>query len=116
MAVAMVAGRMLPNKHVVIALTYIYGVGRSTAKQICMNTNISQDTNVTNLSDDQLQKLRDEVAKYVVEGDLRRQVNISIKELMDKGCYRGIRHRRNLPLRGQKTKTNARTAKRRRRN
>jgi len=111
----MVAGRMLPNKHVVISLTYIFGIGRSTAHKICRDTKIDTAVNLQSLSEDQLQRLRDEVSKYIVEGDLRRQVNVSIKELMDKGCYRGIRHRRGLPLRGQKTKNNASTCKRRKR-
>ena len=111
----MVAGRMIPNKHVVIALTYIYGIGRSTAKKICESTKIDENINLNKLTEAELQSLRDAVAKYVVEGDLRRQVNVSIKELMDKGCYRGIRHRRGLPVRGQKTKTNANTCKRRKR-
>ncbi|MBM93323.1 MAG: 30S ribosomal protein S13 [Legionellales bacterium] len=111
---AMVAGRMIPNKHVVIALTYIYGIGRSTSLKICAKTGIQTTTKVQDLSETQLQALRDAVSAYTVEGDLRRQEIVSIKELMDKGTYRGIRHRRGLPVRGQRTKTNAKTAKRRR--
>jgi 30S ribosomal protein S13 len=111
---AMVAGRMLPNKHTVIALTYIYGIGRATASKICAVTKINTSTKVEDLSEAQLQALREAVAVYTVEGDLRRQEIVSIKELMDKGAYRGIRHRRGLPVRGQRTKTNAKTSKRRR--
>lgn len=113
---AMVAGRMLPNKHIVVALTYIYGIGITTARNICQATKIDGSTKVNDLSEGQLQRLRDVIANYTVEGDLRRQVNLCIKELMDIGCYRGIRHRRGLPVRGQGTKNNAQTRKRRRRN
>lgn len=112
---AMVAGRMLPNKHIVIALTYIYGIGRSTAIKICSAAKITTSKNVKDLTEDELQKLRDIISGYTVEGDLRRSVTVAIKELMDKGCYRGIRHRRGLPVRGQRTKTNAQTRKKRRR-
>lgn len=111
----MVAGRMIPNKHVVIALTYIYGIGKSTAKKICVDTKIDENINLSKLTESELQKLRDAVGQYMVEGDLRRHVNVSIKELMDKGCYRGKRHRAGLPVRGQKTKTNASTCKKRKR-
>jgi small subunit ribosomal protein S13 len=109
----MVAGRMIPNKHVVIALTYIYGIGKTTAKKICSDTNIDESINLNKLTEAELQKLRDAVGKYMVEGDLRRHVSVSIKELMDKGCYRGKRHRAALPVRGQRTKTNASTCKKR---
>ena len=111
----MVAGRMLPNKHIVVALTYIYGIGRATAKNICAVTKIDGATKVNDLSEAEIQRIRDAIAEYTVEGDLRRQVSIYIKELMAMGCYRGIRHRRGLPVRGQGTKNNARTRKSRRR-
>lgn len=100
-----------PNKHTVIGLTYIYGIGRTRAQQICADTGIEQTQKIGDLSEDVLEKLRAEVGKYTIEGDLRREVSMSIKRLMDLGCYRGIRHRRGLPLRGQRTRTNARTRK-----
>jgi small subunit ribosomal protein S13 len=113
---ARIAGINIPdNKHVVIALTSIYGIGKSTAQDICNNTKIEQSRKIQDLSDEELETLRTEVAKYTVEGDLRRVVTINIKRLMDLGCYRGLRHRRGLPLRGQRTKTNAKTRKGRRR-
>lgn len=99
------------NKHTGIALTYIYGIGRTRATVICQSTGIDFTAKVKDLSEDQLGSLRAEVAKYAVEGDLRREVSIDIKRLLDLGCYRGIRHRRRLPLRGQRTKTNAKTRK-----
>ncbi|MGY0623592.1 MAG: 30S ribosomal protein S13, partial [Paraglaciecola chathamensis] len=99
------------QKHTVIALTYIYGVGINRAKDICAQTNISPDNKVKDLTEEQLEQLRTEVGKFQVEGDLRREVSMNIKRLMDLGCFRGIRHRRGLPLRGQRTKTNARTRK-----
>ncbi|MBI1195949.1 MAG: 30S ribosomal protein S13 [Gammaproteobacteria bacterium] len=109
---ARIAGINIPvNKHVVIALTSIYGIGQTRAKQICESSKIASTTKVKDLSEGELETLRDEVGKYVVEGDLRREVSMNIKRLMDLGCYRGIRHRRGLPLRGQRTKTNARTRK-----
>ncbi|WP_210395844.1 30S ribosomal protein S13 [Motiliproteus sediminis] len=109
---ARIAGVNIPdNKHAVISLTYIFGVGRTTAQQLCDATNIATTTKIGDLSEEQLDSLRAEVAKLSVEGDLRREVNMNIKRLMDLGCYRGIRHRRSLPLRGQRTKTNARTRK-----
>jgi small subunit ribosomal protein S13 len=109
---ARIAGVNIPdNKHAVISLTYVYGIGRTTAKQILAATGIAETTKIAELSEDQLNLIRDEVAKNPVEGDLRREVTMSIKRLMDLGCYRGIRHRRSLPLRGQRTKTNARTRK-----
>ena len=109
---ARIAGVNIPdNKHAVIALTYVYGIGLTTAKQVLIATGIAESTKINDLSEDDMDKLRSEVAKIKVEGDLRREVSMNIKRLMDLGCYRGIRHRRNLPLRGQRTKTNARTRK-----
>lgn len=109
---ARIAGVNIPdNKHAVIALTYIYGIGRTTAKKICASTGISESAKISTISDDLMDALRLEVGKYTVEGDLRRVINMNIKRLLDLGCYRGLRHRKNLPLRGQRTKTNARTRK-----
>lgn len=109
---ARIAGVNIPdNKHAVIALTYIYGIGRSTAQKICAATGVAQEAKIASLSEDQVEALRGAVAQYSIEGDLRREVNMSIKRLMDLGCYRGLRHRRSLPVRGQRTKTNARTRK-----
>ncbi|MBC6906612.1 30S ribosomal protein S13 [Saccharophagus sp. K07] len=109
---ARIAGVNIPDqKHTVISLTYVYGIGRTRAKAICAAAGIAESAKVSTLSEDQLEAIRNEVAKYTVEGDLRREVSMSIKRLMDLGCYRGLRHRRNLPVRGQRTKTNARTRK-----
>ena len=109
---ARIAGVNIPdNKHAVISLTYVYGIGRTTAKQICAATGIAETTKISTLSEEQMDTIRNEVAKITVEGDLRREISMSIKRLMDLGCYRGLRHRRSLPLRGQRTKTNARTRK-----
>lgn len=109
---ARIAGVNLSNnKHVVIALTSIYGIGRSRSKQICDELKISNDIKLSELNDNQLDDLRDHVSNLVVEGDLRREVSMNIKRLMDLGCYRGYRHRRGLPVRGQRTRTNARTRK-----
>ncbi|MFQ5487671.1 MAG: 30S ribosomal protein S13 [Gammaproteobacteria bacterium] len=109
---ARIAGINIPvNKHTVIALTSIYGVGLTRAKEVCAAANIDPTTKVRDLSDPDLEALRSEVGKFTVEGDLRREVTMNIKRLMDLGSYRGIRHRRGLPLRGQRTKTNARTRK-----
>ena len=109
---ARIAGVNIPdNKHAVISLTYVYGIGKTTAKQICASTGIAEDTKLGDLSEDQLDVVRKEVGKFTVEGDLRRETQMNIKRLMDMGCFRGIRHRRSLPLRGQRTKTNARTRK-----
>lgn len=109
---ARIAGINVPvNKHAVIALTAIYGIGRSTAQQICEKANVPADTKIKDLSEAEIGKLRDAVGGVVVEGDLRRDISMNIKRLMDLGSYRGIRHRRGLPLRGQRTKTNARTRK-----
>src|SRR5690606_36532002 len=107
-----IAGVNIPDhKHAVISLTYVYGIGRTTAKSICLSAGISEDTKISALSEEQIDIIRNEVAKHTVEGDLRRVVSMNIKRLMDLGCYRGLRHRRSLPLRGQRTKTNARTRK-----
>jgi small subunit ribosomal protein S13 len=109
---ARIAGVNIPdNKHAVISLTYVFGVGLPTAKQICKAVGIEESTKIADLSDEKLDEIRTEVGKFTVEGDLRREVSMNIKRLMDLGCYRGIRHRRSLPLRGQRTKTNARTRK-----
>jgi small subunit ribosomal protein S13 len=109
---ARLAGINIPdNKHAGISLTYIYGVGRTTAKQLCDSTGVSPDAKVQDLTEEELDNLRSEVSKLTVEGDLRRGEQLNIKRLLDLGCYRGIRHRRGLPLRGQRTKTNARTRK-----
>lgn len=112
---ARIAGVNIPDhKHVVIALTAIYGIGKTTSLKLCHTVNIDPSAKVSQLSDAQLEFLRVEIAKITVEGDLRRVVTMNIKRLMDLGCYRGLRHRRGLPLRGQRTKTNARTRKGRR--
>lgn len=109
---ARIAGVNIPdNKHAVISLTYVYGIGRTTAKQICAAAGIAEETKIGTLSEEQMDAIRAEVGKHTVEGDLRREINMNIKRLMDLGCYRGLRHRRGLPLRGQRTKTNARTRK-----
>ncbi|HFD87682.1 30S ribosomal protein S13 [Thiolapillus sp.] len=109
---ARIAGVNIPDrKHTVIALTAIYGIGRSRASKICEAAGVAPDRKIIELSEGELEKLREEVAKFMVEGDLRREISMNIKRLMDLGCNRGIRHRRGLPLRGQRTKTNARTRK-----
>ncbi|WP_101760271.1 30S ribosomal protein S13 [Oceanicoccus sp. KOV_DT_Chl] len=109
---ARIAGVNIPDhKHAVISLTYIYGIGRPTAKQICAASGVAEDTKISTLSEEELDVLRAEVGKLQVEGDLRREVSMNIKRLLDLGCFRGLRHRKNLPLRGQRTKTNARTRK-----
>lgn len=109
---ARIAGINIPDqKSTVISLTYIYGIGKSRSKLICKNLNISESLKVKELTDNQLAMLRSSVLKFVIEGDLRRTRILSIKRLIDLGCYRGIRHRRKLPVRGQRTKTNARTRK-----
>lgn len=109
---ARLAGVNIPdNKHAVISLTYIFGIGRTTAKELCTTCGIEETTKIADLSEEQLDTVRGEIAKLTVEGDLRREVSMNIKRLMDLGCYRGLRHRRSLPLRGQRTKTNARTRK-----
>lgn len=109
---ARIAGINIPDqKHAVIALTSIYGVGKTGSKAILAAAGIAENVKISELSEEQIDTLRDEVAKFVVEGDLRREISMSIKRLMDLGCYRGLRHRRGLPVRGQRTKTNARTRK-----
>lgn len=109
---ARIAGVDIPReKRVVIALTYIYGIGRNTASKILAEAGVSEDTRVRDLTDDELGKIRDYIDKLKVEGDLRREVSLNIKRLMEIGSYRGLRHRRGLPVRGQNTKNNARTRK-----
>ena len=110
---ARIAGVDLPReKRVEIGLTYIYGIGRSTASEILAKTGVDPDIRVKDLSEEEVGKIRRVIdEEYMVEGDLRRDINMNIKRLMEIGCYRGIRHRRGLPVRGQKTKTNARTRK-----
>jgi small subunit ribosomal protein S13 len=109
---ARIAGINIPmNKHVWVGLTSIFGIGRTRAYAICAAANVKSTTLVKDLTDNEVTALRAQVAKVPVEGDLRREVSMSIKRLMDLGCYRGIRHRRGLPLRGQRTRTNARTRK-----
>jgi small subunit ribosomal protein S13 len=109
---ARIAGINIPlNKRVEIGLTYIYGVGQSTSQELLAKAKVDPDTFVKNLTEDEISKLRDLVDDLTVEGDLRRERSQNIKRLMEIGCYRGIRHRRGLPVRGQKTKTNARTRK-----
>jgi len=109
---ARIAGVNIPNhQHAEIALTAIYGIGRTTARRLCTAAGIRTSTKIKDLSDAEMDRLRDHVSKLTVEGDLRREVSMSIKRLMDLGCYRGVRHRRGLPVRGQRTRTNARTRK-----
>jgi len=110
--VARIAGINIPvNKHVVVALTSIYGIGGSRARKICKAAGVAPHTQVKDLAEPEVADLRTAVAKFVVEGDLRRETSMNVKRLMDLGCYRGIRHRRGLPMRGQRTRTNARTRK-----
>lgn len=109
---ARIAGINIPvQKHTVIALTAIYGIGRTRAEKICATSGINPATKVRDLDEGQLESLRSEVAKFTIEGDLRREISLNIKRMMDLGCYRGLRHRRGLPVRGQRTRTNARTRK-----
>ena len=109
---ARIAGINLPvNKHIEIALTSIYGIGRPTAQQICDAAGVDRNAKVRDLTEGDAEKLRSQVAERQVEGDLRREISMNIKRLMDLGCYRGMRHRRGLPVRGQRTSTNARTRK-----
>jgi small subunit ribosomal protein S13 len=107
---ARIAGVDLPrNKRVEVALTYIYGIGRTTSREILSQTEVDPDTRVKDLAEAEISRLREAISKgYRVEGDLRREVTMNIKRLQEIGCYRGIRHRRNLPVRGQRTRTNAR--------
>jgi len=109
---ARIAGVNIPdNKHAVISLTYIFGVGRSQARRLCADTGVAENTRISDLTEGEMDALRTKVADLTVEGDLRREVSMNIKRLMDLGCNRGLRHRRGLPLRGQRTKTNARNRK-----
>lgn len=109
---ARIAGINIPlNKHIVIGLTAIFGIGTSRAQQICAAAGVAPDTQVRDLAEPEVANLRTALANFIVEGDLRREISMNIKRLMDLGCYRGIRHRRGLPLRGQRTRTNARTRK-----
>ena len=109
---ARIAGINIPvHKHTEIGLTAIFGIGRTRAKEICAASGVSPSAKIKDLTEEEVEKLRTEVAKFQVEGDLRREVSMNIKRLMDLGTYRGSRHRRGLPLRGQRTKTNARTRK-----
>lgn len=109
---ARIAGVNIPNhQHTVIALTAIYGIGRTRSQQICAKAGIAPTTKIKDLSDTEMDKLRDEVGKYTTEGNLRREISMNIKRLMDLGTWRGLRHRRGLPVRGQRTRTNARTRK-----
>jgi small subunit ribosomal protein S13 len=109
---ARIAGINIPmSKHVWVGLTHIFGVGRTRALSICESAGVKKTTLVKDLTDAEVTALRAQVGKFAVEGDLRREVSMSIKRLMDLGCYRGIRHRRGLPMRGQRTRTNARTRK-----
>jgi small subunit ribosomal protein S13 len=100
-----------PHKHAEIGLTHIYGIGRTTAQKICSAAGIAFSKKIKDLTDGDLEKIREEIGRLTIEGDLRREMSINIKRLMDLGCYRGMRHRRGLPVRGQRTKTNARTRK-----
>ena len=100
-----------PHKHAEIGLTAIYGIGRTTAQKICDAAGIPYSKKIKDLNDADLEKIRDEIGRLTIEGDLRREMSINIKRLMDLGCYRGMRHRRGLPVRGQRTRTNARTRK-----
>ncbi|THB66886.1 MAG: 30S ribosomal protein S13 [Gammaproteobacteria bacterium] len=109
---ARIAGVNVPvQKHTVIALTSIYGIGRTRSQEICASAKVDPATKVKDLTEAEVDAIRAEVAKFTLEGDLRREISMNIKRLMDLGCYRGIRHRRGLPLRGQRTRTNARTRK-----
>jgi small subunit ribosomal protein S13 len=109
---ARIAGVNIPNhQHAEIALTAIYGIGRTVARKLCAAAGVSTSTKIKDLSDTEMDKLREQVSRLTVEGDLRREVSMNIKRLMDLGCYRGVRHRRGLPVRGQRTRTNARTRK-----
>lgn len=109
---ARIAGVNLPiNKHSVIALTALYGIGPQRARVICAASKVATDTKIKDLTEGEVEALRAEIGKYTIEGDLRRENSMNIKRLMDLGCYRGLRHRRGLPVRGQRTRTNARTRK-----
>ena len=109
---ARIAGINIPNnQHIEIGLTAIFGIGRSSARQICLKIGIPINKKIKDLDDGELEKIRVEVTRFTIEGDLRREVSMNVKRLMDLGCYRGLRHRKGLPVRGQRTRTNARTRK-----
>jgi small subunit ribosomal protein S13 len=109
---ARIAGVDIPrDKHIVIALTYVYGIGKTTSQKVLANAGVAEDTRTKDLTEDELTRIRTEVGKVKVEGDLRRETNLNIKRLKEIGSYRGIRHRKGLPVRGQKTRNNARTRK-----
>ena len=109
---ARIAGIDIPrDKRIVIALTYVYGIGRNLSEKILLEAQVSEDTRVKDLTEDELNRIRTEVTKYQIEGDLRREITLNIKRLMEIGSYRGIRHRKGLPVRGQNTRNNARTRK-----
>jgi small subunit ribosomal protein S13 len=109
---ARIAGINIPNQqHAAIALTAIFGIGRSRARSICEAAGVKHASKIKDLTDAEMDRLREQVAKFTVEGDLRREVSMNIKRLMDLGCYRGVRHKKGLPVRGQRTRTNARTRK-----
>jgi small subunit ribosomal protein S13 len=109
---ARIAGVDIPkNKRIEIGLTYIYGIGRQKANEILLRAGVNKDTKVSKLTEDEINRIREHVEEFKVEGDLRREISMNIKRLMDIGCYRGFRHRRSLPVRGQRTHTNARTRK-----
>jgi small subunit ribosomal protein S13 len=109
---ARIAGINIPDRqHVEIGLTAIYGIGRTRSRAICVAAGVATTKRVKDLNDAELERIRDQIGRYTIEGDLRREVSMSIKRLMDLGCYRGVRHRRGLPVRGQRTRTNARTRK-----
>jgi small subunit ribosomal protein S13 len=109
---ARIAGINIPNhQHTAIALTAIFGIGRSRARTICDTVGVKHSAKIKDLSDAEMDKIREQIAKFTVEGDLRRETSMNIKRLMDLGCYRGVRHKKGLPVRGQRTRTNARTRK-----
>jgi small subunit ribosomal protein S13 len=109
---ARIAGINIPNhQHAAIALTAIYGIGRARAQKICEAAGVKQSAKIKDLTDTEMDKLREQVGRFSVEGDLRRETSMNIKRLMDLGCYRGVRHKKGLPVRGQRTRTNARTRK-----
>lgn len=109
---ARIAGINIPDdKHAEISLTYVYGIGRTTARKICEAARVKPDARIQDLPESDLDKLREQITPLIVEGDLRRENQMNVKRLMDLRCYRGLRHRRNLPVRGQRTQTNARTRK-----
>ena len=109
---ARIAGINIPNhQHTAIALTAIYGIGRARARLICDSVGVKHSAKIKDLSDAEMDKIREQIAKFTVEGDLRRETSMNIKRLMDLGCYRGVRHKKGLPVRGQRTRTNARTRK-----